>query len=162
MVTANEGNTNPRFIADAMLGKLARWLRALGYDTLYLQGDDHFIAARARAEGRILLTRDTELAHRRGLGAILIESQKLRSQLTQVVQTVGPPAPHTPARCMHCNGSLHSLSLAQARPLVPPYVAETQKTFHQCQNCGRVYWQGTHWQKIQTIRHAVFQFEEDP
>ena len=148
-------SSTPRFIADAMLGRLARWLRALGYDTLYMQGDDHLIAARARAEGRILLTRDTELARRRGLRVIHIGSQILDTQLTQVVQTFGTLAQDTPSRCMNCNGVLHSLTLEQARPLVPPYVAQTQRIFHQCSSCGRVYWQGTHWQGIQKLRKKI-------
>ena len=104
---SDEQTVLPRLIADAMLGKLARWLRVLGYDTLYMQGDDHFIAARARAEGRVLLTRDTELAHRKGLSAIYIKSQVLQDQLTQVVQHLDPPVQDTPSRCMKCNGSLY-------------------------------------------------------
>ena len=154
-------NTTPRFIADAMLGKLARWLRAMGYDTLYMQGDDHLIAARTRAEGRILLTRDTELARRKGLQAIHIRSQVLKSQLIQVVQAIGPPEQDTPSRCMNCNGVLHSLPVEQARPLVPPYVAQTQHIFHQCNNCGRVYWQGTHWQSIEKLRSTTLKNVEE-
>jgi len=157
----DEENTAPRFIADAMLGKLARWLRVLGYDTLYMQGDDHLIAARARAEGRILLTRDIELARRRGLHSIHVGSQTLQTQLTQVVQTVGPPAQHTPTRCMNCNGVLNLLTIEQARPLVPPYIAQTQQTFHQCTSCERVYWQGTHWQDIQTLRNVMLKYGEE-
>ena len=148
-------NTTPRFIADAMLGKLARWLRVMGFDTLYMQGDDHLIAARARAEGRILLTRDTELARRKGLRAIHISSQILQTQLTQVIQTVGAPAPSTPSRCMKCNGAVNVLTTEQARPLVPPYVAQTQQLFHQCSNCGQVYWQGTHWHSIQKLHSTI-------
>jgi hypothetical protein len=155
MLDDERENTTPRFIADAMLGKLARWLRALGYDTLYMQGDDHLIAARARAEGRILLTRDTELARRRGLRAILISSQILQTQLTQVTQTFGTPLRDTSSRCMNCNGALNTLTVEKARSLVPPYVAQTQQIFHQCSDCGRVYWQGTHWQDIQKLRNTI-------
>lgn len=155
------GNPAPRFIADAMLGKMARWLRALGYDTLYMQADDHYIAARARAEDRILLTRDTELAHRKGLQTILISSLKLHSQLTQVVQAVGLPTKNTPSRCMNCNGELIPLSIAEARPLVPPYVAQTQKDFHQCEECGQVYWRGTHWQHIQSMRNSLRSIQKE-
>jgi uncharacterized protein with PIN domain len=149
------GQSAPRFIADAMLGKLARWLRVLGFDTLYMQGNDHSIAARARAEGRILLTRDTELARRKGLQVMLIGSQKLDSQLTQVVQTFGYQMLVLPPRCMNCNGILHSRTTEQVRHLVPPYVAKTQQVFHQCSNCGKVYWQGTHWEQIQKLRNTI-------
>ena len=151
----------PRFIADAMLGKLARWLRVMGYDTLFMQGDDHLIAARARAEGRVLLTRDTELARCKGLRVIHIGSQLLNTQLTQVVQTFGWPPQDTPSRCMTCNGVLYPLTHEEARPLVPPYVAQTQRVFHQCSNCERVYWQGTHWQSIQRIQEVIRKNVED-
>ena len=155
------GKFAPRFIADAMLGKLARWLRAMGFDTLYMQGDDHSIAARARAEGRILLTRDTELARRKGLHVMLIRSQNLNSQLTQVVQTFGYQASDLPSRCMKCNGILHSRTTDQVRHLVPLYVAQTQRIFHQCSKCGQVYWQGTHWDKIQKLRNILHKNTED-
>ncbi len=79
----------PKFLADAMLGSLARWLRILGFDTRYLQGDDAMIAYRARAEERILLTRDRELARRRGVVSILIASQSLPEQLAQVLTRGG-------------------------------------------------------------------------
>jgi uncharacterized protein with PIN domain len=154
-------NDVPRFIADAMLGKLARWLRALGYDTLYIQGDDYLVAACTRVEGRILLTRDTELARRKGLRVLLITSQSLRAQITQVVQTFGHPVDTPSPRCMNCNGELKSLTVEQARPLVPVYVAQTQKVFHQCSNCGQVYWQGTHWQGIQKLRRTIWKSIED-
>ena len=155
------GKFAPRFIADAMLGKLARWLRAMGFDTLYMQGDDHSIAARARAEGRILLTRDTELARRKGLHVMLIGSQKLASQLTQVVQTFGYQAPDLPSRCMKCNGILHPRTIDQVRHLVPLYVAQKQRLFHQCSNCGQVYWPGTHWDRIQKLRNTIHKNAED-
>ncbi|MDF1513450.1 MAG: Mut7-C RNAse domain-containing protein [Anaerolineae bacterium] len=146
----------PRLIADAMLGKLARWLRVLGFDTLYMQGDDHNIAAHARAEDRILLTRDTELARRKGLRSILITSQVLSEQLAQVVHILGVTQPPTASRCMNCNGILKPISYEQARPLVPAYVARTQHHFQQCTNCQQVYWQGTHWGKIKELRESAF------
>lgn len=147
MAKAMERESTPRLLADAMLGKLARWLRILGYDTRYIQSDDSTVAQRARVEGRILLTRDRELARRRGLRTLLITSQRLEAQIAQVVGEVGPPADATP-RCMHCNVRLVVISAAQARPHVPAYVAATQKVFHRCPKCGKIYWRGTHWQGI--------------
>jgi len=137
----------PRLLADAMLGKLARWLRILGYDTQYLQGDDATIAHRARAEGRILLTRDHELARRRGLQVVLIASQSWPEQLREVVAAVGVPDEER-SRCMVCNGVLDPLPREAAKSQVPPYVAKTQSSFHRCAECGRIYWQGTHWDGI--------------
>ncbi|MBN1262277.1 MAG: Mut7-C RNAse domain-containing protein [Anaerolineae bacterium] len=139
----------PRLLADAMLGKLARWLRLLGYDTLYMHAADAVIAHRARAEGRILLTRDHELTRRRGLQAIFIEAQSLDAQLEQVVREVGLPPEDVAARCMVCNGLLQEISRAEARSRVPPYVFETQEVFHRCARCGRITWMATHWPAIQ-------------
>ena len=147
--------TAPRFIADAMLGKLARWLRLLGYDTLYLQDDDATIAQRARVEGRILLTRDHGLAARRGLRVILIASQELESQLIQVVREAGSLPPDTTPRCMTCNVPLQDISPEEARESVPPYVAQTQHEFRRCPRCGRITWPATHWQGIQERLNRV-------
>jgi len=138
----------PRLIADAMLGKLARWLRMLGYDTLYMHADDHAIAQRSRAEGRILLTQDQGLATRRGLQTILIHAQKLESQLDQVIQEVGPLPPKTPGRCMQCNLPLESITPEEALQHIPPYIAQTQQAFHRCPKCGKITWSGTHWDAI--------------
>jgi len=140
-------NAPPRLLADAMLGKLARWLRILGYDTLYMQDDDARIAQRARAEGRVLLTRDRGLAQRRGLRTLLIEAQDLDAQMLEVVAALGRPADGAP-RCMLCNGELRRIPVEVARSFVPSYVAQTQSLFHRCAECGKIYWQGTHWEGI--------------
>ena len=140
----------PKFVADAMLGSLARWLRILGFDTRYLQGDDAMIAYHARAEERILLTRDRELAHRKGVASILIASQSLPEQLAQVLTEVGGPPDGQGPRCMVCNGTLEPLAWEVAAAEVPPYVAKTQREFHRCAECGRIYWKGTHWDGIRS------------
>ncbi len=141
------GRPAPPLLADAMLGKLARWLRALGYDTLYLQVTDAEIAHRARVEGRILLTQDRQLARRRGLRTVLITSQDLVVQVSEVLAAVGPPPVDSP-RCMVCNGALERISHDEAAKQVPAYVAATQEDFRRCVGCGRIYWQGTHWDGI--------------
>ncbi len=138
--------TNPRFIADAMLGKLARWLRLLGYDTLYSQEDDILVAQHARSEDRILLTRDRGLAVRRGLNAVLLTSTALDLQLTELNAVI--PIPPRAPRCMACNVLLESISLEIARPHIPPFVAETHNEFHRCPQCGGIFWPGTHWDSI--------------
>jgi uncharacterized protein with PIN domain len=146
----------PRLLADAMLGKLARWLRALGYDTLYLRGDDATIANRARADNRVLLTRDRELSHRRGLSVVLVASQTVPEQLEQVLRAVGLPPEGCSPRCMECNGVLVRIPHEIASSQVPVYVAGTQDMFHQCSKCGRIYWKGTHWDGIERqIRQAL-------
>jgi len=144
------GSEPPRFLADGMLGRLARWLRLLGYDTLYDRtSSDLELARRARGEGRILLTRDRELARRRGLRVLLIRSTDLAEQLQELERALGLSATgvegHTPQpRCSLCNLPLQRLRPAQAADRVPPYVMRTQRVFYCCPRCGRMYWSGTH------------------
>jgi len=139
-----------KLLADGMLGKLAKWLRLLGYDTAYDNAaSDHQLARRARAEGRVLLTRDHELAGRRGLRTLLIQSEILEEQMQEVQDAFGPP-PHPPlSRCAICNTALEKVSPSEIADRVPPYVLRTQSEFHHCPGCGRVYWPGSHVQMMQ-------------
>lgn len=138
----------PPLLADAMLGKLARWLRVIGFDTRYMQGEDAAIAHCARAERRVLLTRDHELAQRQGLQTILVRAEMLEAQLSEVIAVLGIPSPEVSARCMHCNVPLVTIPKKDARERVPAYVLRTHEAFQQCRKCGRIYWKGTHWQGI--------------
>ncbi len=129
-----------------MLGRLARWLRVLGYDTLYYRDiDDAALARRAIAEDRILLTRDVELARRRGLRILLISDDHVENQLREVVLALKLKPDEAFSRCIDCNTPLVDFDREQARPLVPPYVFATHTRFKRCPHCGKVYWRGTHW-----------------
>jgi uncharacterized protein with PIN domain len=141
---------NRSFVVDAMLGTLAKWLRILGYDAIYDPGlDDYQLMRLARAEGRVLLTRDGELARRRGIETLLVESQVLEEQLRQVLDELDlEPAPAF-SRCPVCNEPLVSLDREAARDRVPAYVARTHEHFRLCPGCGRVYWRGSHWQQME-------------
>jgi uncharacterized protein with PIN domain len=136
----------PRFVVDAMLGRLARWLRVLGYDTLYsTDADDAALVRRALADDRILLTRDVELARRRGVRVILISDDQVEDQLGEMIKILPLTAGEAFSRCLNCNTPLVELERAQARDLVPPYVFATQTRFRRCPGCDKVYWRGTHW-----------------
>lgn len=138
-----------KFIADTMLGRLAKWLRLLGYDTLYLPHvDDPTLARLARAQDRILLTRDVELTRRRGIKHLLIESEKVEEQVAQVLRAFKLSAREAFSRCAECNHRLESVSKEAVRGRVPPYVFSTQERFRRCAQCGRVYWRGTHWARM--------------
>ncbi len=141
----NNKATPPRLLADAMLGRLAKWLRLAGYDTAYWRdGSDEELMLAARAEGRLILTRDHQLAGRRGVWALLVTSETLDAQMAEVRAALGGAAqPFT--RCPECNASLAELSHAAAQGLVAPYVWQTQQEFRRCADCGRVYWRGSHW-----------------
>lgn len=134
-----------RLLADCMLGRLTKWLRLLGYDTAYENdATDHELARRARAEGRILLTRDRELAARRGLETLLIQSEQLEEQVEEVREALGPPPDPSLARCSVCNGKLEDVSPGDVADRVPPYVLGAHSNFRRCAECGRVYWSGSH------------------
>jgi uncharacterized protein with PIN domain len=134
-----------KLLADGMLGTLAKWLRLLGYDTAYDNtATDPQLARRARAEGRVLLTRDRELAGRRGLRALLIHSEVLEEQVREVQDALGPPPDPALSRCAVCNAALEPLSPEDVADRVPPYVLRTQTDFRRCPGCGRIYWPGTH------------------
>ena len=146
----------PRFIADVMLGRLARWLRALGYDTVYSSKlDDPELARWARSEGRILLTRDVELTRRRGLNTILIEDDDVVDQLRQVVRTLRLSTEGAFSRCLDCNSLLADYDRALAASQVPPDVYETQPRFRRCVECGRIYWRGTHWARMRAALEDI-------
>jgi uncharacterized protein with PIN domain len=138
------------FLADNMLGSLAKWLRILGYDVTYPPGaDDNELVRLARAEGRILLTRDTGLARRRGLTVLLIESESLEDQVRQVIEQMGLVVDRPFSRCPVCNTPLRRVDKDTVRERVPPYVFQTQDNFSLCPHCDKIYWQGTHWARMQ-------------
>ncbi len=108
----------PRFLADCNVGRLARWLRALGYDASYhARIGDSELVREAAAENRVVLTRD-------------------RDALT---------------RCIECNSELESRMPAVVAERVPPYVRRTQSRYSECPDCGRIYWAGTHWQRMREV-----------
>lgn len=132
-----------------MLGTLAKWLRILGYDTEFdPDSDDHQLVRLARAEGRVLLTRDRELARRPGVRVLLIASEHLAAQLNQVLTDLGLEPDRSFSRCPVCNELLAEIDRETARSRVPAYVARTHETFRSCPACQRIYWRGTHWQQM--------------
>lgn len=141
----------PRFVVDTMLGKLARWLRALGYDTVYVgRADDAELLELVRREGRRLLTRDVRLARVGGGEAYLVEADRLDAQLEEVIHRLGlaPRAGAFLSRCLDCNGLIEPRAKPEVRALVSDYTYLTQERFFSCRSCGKVYWQGSHYDRI--------------
>jgi len=139
-----------KFIVDGMLGRLAKWLRILGYDTAYFPHlDDDQLVHLARAEGRLLLTRDRGLARRRGLQCLLIESDHLEEQLDQILAELAPQGEHPFSRCPLCNTPLQKAEKPELEGRVPPHIFRTHKDFSLCPNCDKIYWPGTHQARMQ-------------
>lgn len=146
------GNTGEqRFFADSMLGKLARWMRTLGYDVAYDPYiDDGELVMRALEEGRTILTRDTRLIQRRSARgrAFFITGDHVGEQLKQVIREFPPDEKLLLTRCLRCNVPLVSIPKEKIEERVPPYVFRTQSEFSECPSCRRIYWGATHKAKM--------------
>jgi hypothetical protein len=143
-----------------MLGRTARWLRMLGFDTFYgnRAGDDELKRLCLR-EKRILLTKDVALHQAMPAGSSrLVDSVHPRQQLMELASALHLDGFALPPRCSVCNGELAAVERDLVRDLVPPYVFRTQGTFQRCGCCLKIYWPGTHLGKIvqvcETIRKA--------
>jgi len=146
---------NPKFVIDHNVGKLAKWLRIMGYDTLFFKGnDDSQMIATALAEGRMIITRDTQIIKRRvvtsgQLKVIFIQSDEPEMQMGQLIDTLNLDCQFSPfSLCLECNQPLVERSKQEVRDLVPPYVFQTQSQYRECPACHRIYWRGTHWQAM--------------
>jgi uncharacterized protein with PIN domain len=134
----------PRFIVDHMLGSLARWLRMIGYDTIYDKSlEDADIAKVASAEGRSILTRDKELSKEQG--AFLLVDVDLDAQLKATASQFGLKFHEDLIRCSTCNGELVDLPKEQAKGKVPEGAYAVNEKFWRCSKCDKIYWKGTHW-----------------
>ncbi len=127
----------------------------IGYDALFFNtGDDSQMVTGALAEGRIILTRDTQIMKRRlvtdgQLKAILLTDDNPELQMRQVVETLNLNCTFQPfTMCLECNQPLMEKSAQQVKDLVPPYVFQTQSQYMECPNCHRIYWRGTHWEAM--------------
>lgn len=135
-----------------MLGRLARWLRLYGYDTVYGIKDDNRIIEIAEKEERIILTRDEELA-KRAKNAILIKSNKFEEQIRQLMElgfTFNELFPEN-ARCPKCNGLIKEIPKEKIKDKVPPGVYEKYNKFYICTECGQIYWPGRQWEEMVRI-----------
>ncbi len=139
-----------KFIADDMLGKLAKWLRILGYDTIYLRTqNDYDLIELAQNEGRILLTRDTQLSRNWIVPTLLIKDETIEEQLKQVIQRFNLEIENALfSRCPKCNTLLIEIKKEKIKDKIPEFVHQTYNEFWICPTCNRYYWAGTHWMNI--------------
>lgn len=139
----------PRFDVDEMLGSLAKWLRIMGYDATYEKGkNDDAIIKFARNGSRTLLTRDKELARRMAGESLYVDSDVLDEQVVQVVRTFDLHFDEDRTRCARCNGPLHRIDKKEAELEAPARSLTMTDDFFRCGNCEKLYWKGTHWNKI--------------
>jgi hypothetical protein len=148
----------PRFVADAHLAGLARGLRLLGFDTLLAtDGPDRELAQIADLEGRILLSRDRELLkHGRVRAGRWVRALRRDEQLREVIRAFGlQPLARPFTRCMECNGRLRPADPQRVAGRVPPGVERRHSRFDECEGCGRVYWAGSHWARLDALVRSL-------
>jgi uncharacterized protein with PIN domain len=138
-----------KFVADVMLGRLARFMRFAGYDVEYdrnAKDDDLF----RRSRYRILLTRDRELATRSAKRKVyFVQTTGAENQLEEIRKKF--PLQDTSPRCLLCNDPIGKVKRETIRHLVPPFVFKSQSDFFRCKQCGKIYWKGTHFERLSRV-----------
>lgn len=133
------------------LGRLAKWLRILGFDVEYFsENKTSALIIKALREGRLIITRNHHLPLGRGVRIITIESEKLAEQIPEVLRElkITPEKARMFTRCTVCNVELVEIAKEKIKDKVPEYVFNTQQEFITCPKCNRTYWKGTHWGNV--------------
>lgn len=140
------------FVADRMLGKLAKQLRMLGHDTVYYRGEDAYgLIKLAREEGRVILTRNTKLLPRAPEDRIVrIEDDNPSLQIRELIQKgyISLNEENLLSRCLLCNVPLHDTPREEVDGKVPEFIFYQHKEFYQCPQCLKIYWQGSHQENM--------------
>ncbi|MEM0004246.1 MAG: Mut7-C RNAse domain-containing protein [Desulfurococcaceae archaeon] len=150
-------DNEPRFIVDTMLGTVARWLRILGYDTVYDRNyEDWQIIRRAELEKRIIVTRDRGLhnkAIKHGLKSIILWEDSMPDRLAHIALVTGIKLSidFNKTRCPEDNALLVKADKEKVKDKVPAGVYRVHNDFWECPRCGKVYWIGSHWKLIEKI-----------
>jgi len=140
-----------RFVATKELGKLAKWLRILGYDSdYYREKDVAGLVIKALRDGRVILTRSPAILKYKGVKVVIVGHDLVEEQLDQVVKELGLKSDESAlfSRCVECNAPLEECTKDQVREEVPEYVYKTQDVFKKCPECGKIFWKGTHWDMV--------------
>ena len=147
-----------RFLLTKELGRLAKWLRILGFDTVYYNQDKpSSLIIQALRDERIILTRNHHLPQGRGLKIVVIKNEKIKKQVEEVLKTlkIRPEPGMMFSRCILCNEVLADIAKDKVKDKVPEYVFNTQEDFITCPQCKRIYWQGTHWGNVQRTLEEI-------
>ncbi|HEY4732866.1 MAG TPA: Mut7-C RNAse domain-containing protein [Gammaproteobacteria bacterium] len=147
-----------RFVLDTHLGRLAAYLRMFGFDTLYRNDyDDPALAALSVNEHRILLTRDRQLLMRKHIThGYFVRAIQPQKQLLEIINRFDLYKTQQPfTRCMHCNGMIHPVHKEEVLSQLMPHTRNIHDEFWQCDSCNKIYWKGTHYQRMQGLIKSV-------
>jgi hypothetical protein len=156
--TNSGSDPDSRFLADAHLGGLARFLRMLGFDTLHRNAfDDAEIRRLAEDDGRIVLTRDRELLKCREIRrGCYVRALKPEGQLQEVAARYGLASLARPfTLCLHCNLPLRTADRREVAHRVPETVLSLHQSFSHCPGCDRIYWPGSHYRQMRELLHRA-------
>lgn len=141
-----------RFILTPELGRLAKWLRILGFDTVYsTQIKFSSLLIQALRDNRIILTRNSRFINKARVAKFVeIQSDQVNQQLKQILRDldIRPNTEKMFSRCIICNVELNEIDKQKVKNKVPEYVFKTQDEFFNCPACQRIYWSGTHWGNV--------------
>lgn len=145
----------PSFIVDGMLGNLARKMRLLGYDSRYeSSAEDSDLIKMAEKQRRVIVTKDENLsksAEKMGLATVLIRGNDEVEQIVQIATKLGLSSfaiDSNSSRCVDCNGKLEAIDKIRVMNKVPAGIYERQEKFWVCRDCKKIYWEGTHFEKL--------------
>jgi len=150
-------NTAPKFICDVHLGKLSRRLRLLGFDTIYRNDlEDEEIIRIVKADHRIILTRDGEILSNKTVRSYRPNSIYSDEQVREVLTVFNLRGQIRPfSRCIKCNGEIIPVDKDSVMALVPPRSGHSMEHFWQCQGCRKIYWRGSHYEKLRKWMDGV-------
>ncbi len=146
-----------KFLVTKELGRLAKWLRALGYDVEYFEEDLKRLFITAFNQGRTIVTKDSKVPDSREVNIIRIKNNNLKEQLKELKKLLKITFKQEIlfTRCIECNLPVVEIPRSGVRGKVPPYVFKTQKNFSQCPKCKKLFWKATHFQRIKEFLHGV-------
>lgn len=149
-----------KLLCDHMFGTLAKWLRFLGFDTEFIGPvSDKELKEIALSEDRVILTRDKELSNNKDVEALYVESRDIDDQLVQVLRALNLEVEEPMSRCSTCNGLIEEIRREEVKGNVPEDILADKDVFWRCKECGKHYWQGSHWsgilERIEKIKSQV-------
>lgn len=147
-----------KFILTRELGRLAKWLRLLGFDTQYFtENKISSLIIQALRDNRIILTRSLTMPDMHGKNILFIKSEHVKEQIAQVLKDLNlkPDKSRMFSRCIVCNVKLEKIEKRDIKDKIPEYVFRTQENFATCSQCKRVYWEGTHWGRAQETLEEI-------